>query len=91
MNRRWNLAVSLIVGFCGGILAPYLSDRSVHAQELRQSGKVVKAQKFVLINEQGLSAGIIGFDDNGLPEITLFDEQGNILWSTKLHTQMLSR
>lgn len=91
MNRKWNLAVSMIVGFCGGILAPYLSGRGVHAQELRQSGKVVKAQKFVLINAQGVSAGIIGFDNNGSPEITLYDEQGNILWSTKLRTQMLSR
>jgi hypothetical protein len=91
MKRKSHVVVSLIVGFCGGVLAPYVSGRRVHAQELRQSGKVVTAQKFVLTNEQGATAGIFGLDNNGSPEITLFDERGNIIWSTKLHAQPLSR
>jgi hypothetical protein len=91
MNRRWNVVVSMIVGFAGGILAPYISGRSVDAQDLRQGGKVVKAQKFILLNEQGGTAGVFGFDKNGDPEITLFDERGNIIWSTQLRTQTLAR
>jgi hypothetical protein len=91
MSRRWNVALCMMVGFCGGILAPYVSGRLVHAQELSQSRKVVTAEKFVLINEQGASAGIFGFDSNGSPEITLLDARGNVIWSTKLRAQSLSR
>jgi hypothetical protein len=91
MNRRSHMVVSMVIGFCGGILGSYISGQSVRAQELRQGAKTVTAQKFVLINEQGGPAGIFGFDNDGSPEITLFDERGNIIWSTKLRTQPLSR
>lgn len=90
MNRRGRVFFSMIVGFCGGIFAPYVSGRLVGAQEPRQTEKVVTAQKFVLVNEQGTSAGIFGFDEHGSPEITLLDAQGKIIWSTKLRAQMLS-
>ena len=90
MIQKWNVVVSMIIGFGGGILGSYVSGKTVHAQELRQTAKVVTAQKFILLNKQGASAGMFGFDNGGSPEITLFDEQGNIIWSTKLRTQTLS-
>ncbi|HXW62204.1 MAG TPA: hypothetical protein VEJ45_06370 [Candidatus Acidoferrales bacterium] len=91
MNRPRNVLVWAIVGFCGGILAPHVLGKAVHAEELRRNAKVVTAQKFVLTNEQGTPAGIFGFDTNGSPEITLLDAQGDVVWSTKLRMQTLSR
>jgi len=81
----------MIAGFSGGILSFYISSRGVDAQELRQSEKVVKAQEFILLNEQGDAAGVFGFDKNGDPEITLFDERGHVFWSTELRMRTLSR
>lgn len=84
MTRKLNLILSMLVGFCGGILAPYLSPKVVRAQEPRQSERVVSAQKFILVNDHGVQAGIFGFDKNGSPEITLVDPAGNVIWSTQL-------
>jgi hypothetical protein len=91
MNRRASVMVWVIVGFCGGILAPYVLGKAVHAQEPRPKVQVVTAQKFVLTSEQGTPAGIFGFDTNGSPEITLFDAQGHVIWSTKLRMHTLAR
>lgn len=90
MNRRSTLVLFMVVGFFGGILANFVSAKLVHAQEHPPAEKVVTAQRFVLVNEQGSSAGIIGFDKSGSPEITLFDAQGNVIWSTKVRTEKIS-
>lgn len=89
MNRRGKVMAWVMLGFCGGILASYVLGKGAQAGEPRPNAKVVTAQKFVLVNDQGASAGIFGFDPNGSPEITLFDAQGNVVWTTKLRIETL--
>jgi hypothetical protein len=60
--NRWNVVLSLLVGFCGGVFAGYLSPRLVGAQELGRADGVISAQKFILVSERGVQAGIFGFD-----------------------------
>jgi len=36
-----------------------------------------------LVKKQGTAFGLMGFDSNGTPLITLIDESGRTIWSTK--------
>jgi hypothetical protein len=83
MNRTMNIALMLAAGLVGGLLSRYLAPTPVFAQAQAPAPKEVRAQSFVLVNKQGAALGRIGFDSEGQPYITLLDEQGRTLWSTK--------
>jgi hypothetical protein len=91
MKRRLNLILSLVLGFFGGALSPYISSQVVRAQTTLQAPKEIRAQSFVLVNANRQEAGIFGFDNYGQPEITLVDPQGKIMWSTQLRAVMNAR
>jgi hypothetical protein len=81
MNRKLHLGLSLAAGLLGGVLAHYVSPELVHAAQAAPT-KEVRAQSFVLVNEDGSPAGLFGFDLNGQPMIKLFDRAGKVIWST---------
>ena len=84
MSQRGNLILSIFLGFCGGLVAPYVSQKLAGAEEGRGVERVVSAQKFILVNDHGVRAGVFGFDKKGTPEIMLVDPAGNVIWSTRL-------
>jgi len=81
MKRTINFTLMLAAGLAGGLLSRYLAPTPVFAQA--SAPKEVRAQSFILVNKQGKPLGRIGFDSDGLPVITLVDEDGRTLWSTK--------
>jgi hypothetical protein len=83
MNRKANLTLALACGLLGGVLSRYLTPIPVFAQAQLPAPKEVRAQSFVLVNKEGTVLGRIGFDPGGLPNITLVDEDGRTIWSTK--------
>ncbi len=87
---RWNVVLSVLLGFSSGMFAWYLSPRLAAAQQLGRTARVISAQKFILVDEHGVQAGIFGFDKNGRPEITLLGPDGNVIWSTELRTERIA-
>ena len=83
MNRTLHLILALAAGLLGGLLSRYLTPTPVFAQAQAPAAREVRAQSFVLLNKQGVPLGRIGIDSDGLPNITLVDENGRTIWSTK--------
>jgi len=83
MNRKLNFTLALAAGLLGGVLSRYLTPTPVLAQAQAPAPREIRAQSFVLVNKQGAPLGRIGFDSDGLPNITLVDENGRTIWSTK--------
>lgn len=90
MNQKLAIALCVISGFCGSLFTLVSADR-VHAQEKENVEQVIKAEKFVLVNPDGSTAGTLGLDSNGSPEITLMDSAGKVVWSTKPHLKTITR
>jgi hypothetical protein len=83
MNWRVQLGLSLAAGLLGGVLSHYVSPELAHAAQVAPAApKEVRAQSFVLVNEDGSPAGLFGFDLNGRPNVRLFDRAGKVIWST---------
>ncbi len=83
MNRTMHITLALAAGLLGGLLSRYLTPPPVFAQAQTPAPREIRAQSFVLVNKQGAPLGRIGFDSNGLPNITLVDEDGRTIWSSK--------
>ena len=85
MNRKLNLGLALAAGLLGGWLSQYVSLRpapwripTVHAQAPNAATREVRAQTFVVVNEQGATVGIFGAEKDGTASIRLYDQQGNV-------------
>ena len=91
MNRRMAWVLALVAGFLGGIASQYTSPALVRAQVRTAPAKIISAQRFVLVNEQGATSGVFGSDESGNPSIALFDAQGHVIWSTKVRVQKIQR
>ena len=83
MNRTMHVTLALAAGLLGGLLSRYLMPTPVFAQAQAQAPKEIRAQSFVLVNKQSIPLGRIGFDAEGIPNITLVDDNGRTIWSTK--------
>jgi len=77
MNKR-SIVLSLAAGLLGGAISHYLSPQLVHAQS--QAIKEFRAERFILVNEQGAVLGTLDHD-KGMPSFKLFDEKGREIWS----------
>jgi hypothetical protein len=89
--RSKNVALATAAGLLGGLVSHFLSPLPAQAQakvQLPQASpapiaKELSAQRFVLANDQGVTAGILGFEVDGTPTLTLFDPAGHTIWSSK--------
>jgi len=89
MNQKWTLMLALIAGFVGSALFHGLSLVSVHAQAPSTSPKEIRAQSFVLVDDNNTALGRIAVR---VPSsisrmryksgyIQLFDSSGNEIWT----------
>jgi hypothetical protein len=83
MRRKLNVILALAAGLLGGIVSRHLTPTPVFAQAQAPIPKEIKAQKFVIVNEDGKALGVFGFDHNGTPMVKLTDENGRTIWSTQ--------
>ena len=81
MNQRvLTLALALGAGVLGGMLSRYVTPVTVLAQDQSSAPKDIRAQRFTLVNEQGIVLGVFGLDrskQGSNPAIRLFDESGH--------------
>ena len=88
MNRKTNLILALAAGLLGGLISRYINPIPAYAQT-QSAPKAVRAQSFVLVDEQGTPFGLLGFTPTGAPIIKLLDERGRTIWSTAPRLPML--
>jgi hypothetical protein len=70
MNTKITTALALLAGFVGGAMSHYLMvPMPVRAQGPVQSSPEIRAQKFVLVDENGTTRGVFGFQNDGTPAI----------------------
>jgi len=91
VNLKINITLALVAGLFGGVASRYLTPAPVFAQAQAPIPKEIKAQKFVIVNEEGKALGIFGFDRYGTPMVKLTDQNGRIIWSTQPSILMQSR
>jgi hypothetical protein len=70
MNTKITTALALLAGFVGGAMSHYLMvPMPVRAQVPVQSSPEIRAQKFVLVDENDTTRGVFGFPNDGTPDI----------------------
>jgi hypothetical protein len=67
MSNKTTIALALLAGFIGGMIShvPTL----VYAQTTPSAPPEIRAQKFVLVDENGTPRGVFGFQSDGVPEL----------------------
>jgi hypothetical protein len=86
MKAKVNLVLALAAGLLGGYLSRYLAPAPVFAQTPAPSAKEVRAQTFVLTDEQGAVVGTFRPStprQNELPTVVLLDPWGRETWRGK--------
>ena len=77
MQKHWMLtAVAMAAGFAGGVLSNGLG--TALAQERTRQ---ITADRFVVANVNGNKRGEFGLDARGRINLTLYDDQGRVMWS----------
>jgi hypothetical protein len=81
MCNRITIALAVVAGFIGGAMSYYvLTPASVHAQTPPTSvATEIRAQKFVLVDENGTPRGAFGIETDGTVQIEVTDPKGK-LW-----------
>jgi hypothetical protein len=85
MKTRWILATALAAGLLGGYLSRY-APPTVFAQAPAPAPKEIRAQSFVLTDEQGNVVGTFKPStprSNELPTVVLLDPWGRETWRGK--------
>ena len=80
MKRRQYLllvVLAVVAGLIGGAVSNRLFvARTAEAQGTKQHERVVIAEEFRLVDKEDNLRGIMGFSDNGGPELSLYDKGG---------------
>jgi hypothetical protein len=83
-NRRISgVVLALAAGLVGGLVSRYVAPTVALAQA-QPAPKELRAQNFVLVNDQGNPVGLFGFDPQGKPIIKLIAENGRTIWSSEM-------
>ena len=70
MNKAITTALGLVAGFIGGAMSHYVFvPTPVLAQPPVPSQLEIRAQKFVLVDENGTARGVFGFQSDGNPAL----------------------
>ena len=76
--KKTYLLFSIGAGLVGGLLPSALRPTAAHAES--QPLEEIKAQRFTLVNQSGVSMGTFSLDESGRPQIVLRDELGHEVW-----------
>ena len=88
MNSKLNWLLFLMAGTISGLVPRYFSTPPIHAQS---APTVVQAQSFVLVNESGQRIGEFAVDQDGRPNLKLFENKPGsstssapiVIWSAR--------
>jgi hypothetical protein len=77
------LALALCAGLMGGLFSRYIVPEAVHAQSQTPALKEVRAQSFVLVDENGLPRGIFAIERTGFSTLEAAAEDGPVYTLTR--------
>jgi hypothetical protein len=84
MSNRTTLILAVAAGFIGGIASQHLAITPVFAKEPASAAKEIRAEKFVIVDENGLPRGAFGINPkDGWPTIEFTgdkDELRRVKW-----------
>jgi hypothetical protein len=76
MNTKATTLLALAAGFIGGAMSHYLLvPQAVRAQGPAQWSPEIRAEKFVLVDGNGMARGVFGFRNDGTPDIQVISEK----------------
>jgi len=77
MNSRLAFLLALAAGFTGGLASRCLEPAQVHAQA-QTAPSELRAQRFVLVDQAGVTHGAFLIETNGAPELEVTDAKGRV-------------
>ena len=81
MSTRTTLTLAVAAGFFGGIVSQRIVLTPVFAQAPTPAAKEIRAEKFVIVDVNGLPRGAFGIDKkDGWPTIEITDAKGHLQW-----------
>ena len=83
MRTNFTLALALTAGFLGGLASRYWSPTPAYAQAPSAPPAEARAQKFVLVDENGIARGVFGFESNGSPVIEISNGNNGHVFKTR--------
>lgn len=78
MRTSITIVLAMAAGFVGGVASHGWRGGEVHAQAPAPPPAEIRAQKFVVVDEQGVARGVFGIESNGSPVIEVKSEKGNV-------------
>jgi len=84
----FTLSVALAAGLLGGLISRYVSPVAAFAQA--QTQREIKAQSFVLIDDQGNIVGTFRPSADRTPTVILLDRNGREIWRAGVSAKVLS-
>jgi hypothetical protein len=78
MSTRTTLILAIAAGFAGGIISQRIALTPVFAQAPVAPAAEIRAQKFVLVDENGKARGVFGLETNGSPFVEITDAKGRV-------------
>lgn len=73
-----SLALGFISGLVGGVVASqFLTEAPGFAEKAFHEPKVIRAEKFEIVDQNGRVHGEFGLRSDGTPVLRLYDEDGN--------------
>jgi hypothetical protein len=80
MSTRTTLILAIAAGFFGGIVSQHIALTPVFAQAQTPATHEIRAERFVVVDENGLPRGAFGIDSkSGWPEIEAKGEKGRLI------------
>jgi len=80
MNTKTTISLAIAAGFLGGIASQSISPIMAHAQAQPPIPKEIRAESFVIVDENGLPRGAFGIDKKGFPMVEATDAKGHVYW-----------
>jgi hypothetical protein len=78
MCTKVTLTLAVVAGFLGGIVSQHIALTPVFAQASTPATKEIRAEKFVIVDENGLPRGAFGIDKkHGWPTVEITDAKGH--------------
>lgn len=81
MKTKFTVTLALAAGFVGGVVSRYvvagpaLAYAQTSGPTPENAAQIIRAHKFILVDETGMARGVFGIEKNGAPAIEIADDE----------------
>jgi hypothetical protein len=84
MSTKATVVLAFSAGLAGGIVSQRIVARPVYAQAPTSAPTEIRAEKFVIVDQNGLPRGAFGFTKDNGPTLEVTDKKGHA-WQVRLY------